>query len=112
MPAKLHWTQARDNQIRQLRSEGASWDSIAEALLLSRFTVIERGRRLGAPKAPPPPPPISPPRGGPPPPPGAPRILPDESGREPLPAGHPNSWRALNSGSSLEGEPYPFPLFR
>ena len=95
MPARLFWTQARDNQIRQLRSEGASWDSIAEALLLSRFTVIERGRRIGARKAP-----------------AAPRILPEDLGREPLPSGHPNSWRPLNSGSSLEGAPYPFPLFR
>ena len=44
MPAKLFWTQARDHQIRKLRAEGASWDAIAECLLLSRFTVIERGR--------------------------------------------------------------------
>ncbi len=95
MPSKVLWTQVRDNQIRQLRSDGASWDSIAEGLLLSRFTVIERGRRIGARKAP-----------------AAPRILPEDPGREPLPPGHPNSWQALNSGSSLDGEPYPFPLFR
>lgn len=94
MPAKLFWTQARDHQIRKLRAERASWDAIAECLLLSRFTVIERGRRIGARKAPP-----------------APRSPPEDVAREPLASGHPLSWEALTAGSSIEGSPYPLPLF-
>jgi hypothetical protein len=48
MPVKLLWTSAQDTRIRQMRSEGALWDAIAEALRLSRSTIIERGRRIGA----------------------------------------------------------------
>ena len=30
---------------------------------------------------------------------------------EPLPAGHPRSWGAINAGTLLEGTPYPLPCF-
>ncbi len=94
MPEKLHWTDAQDTQIRRLRSEGASWDAIAAVLGLNRWTVIERGRHIGASR---------PPREFVPP--------PEDPGREPLPAGHPRSWGVITSGTVLEGVPYPLPVF-
>jgi hypothetical protein len=48
MPKKLTWTAAQDSQIRRLRTEGASWDTISTILGLARWTVIERGRRIKA----------------------------------------------------------------
>ena len=53
MPLKFNWTHAQDTRIRRLRGEGATWDAIAASLDLSRGTVIERGRRIGA-RLPPP----------------------------------------------------------
>jgi len=94
LPQKLRWTDAQDTQIRRLRSEGASWDGIAAVLGLSRWTVIERGRRIGA---------RSPPREFVPP--------PEDPNRDPLPAGHPRSWDVLTDGTVLEGVPYPLPVF-
>ena len=71
MPRKLIWTEGQDTQIRRLRTEGASWDLIAIALGLARWTVIERGRTIGVHRAPA----------------NAVPVL-DEADREPLPAGH------------------------
>ena len=90
MPIKLVWTDAQDTTIRRLRTEGATWDTIAALLRLTRWTVIERGRRIGAR---PPPTDFIPP--------------PDDPNREPLRAGHSRSWDALVLGSCLEGVPYP-----
>jgi hypothetical protein len=59
-----------------------------------RFTVIERGRRIGARR---PPPEFQPP--------------PPDLSRPPLPAGHPQSWEALTVGTVLEGTDYPLPVF-
>ena len=53
MPRKITWTEAQDMQIRRLRAEGRTWDEIGTALGVTRWTVIERGRRVGA-KPPPP----------------------------------------------------------
>jgi hypothetical protein len=94
MPTKFHWTDAQDTQIRRLRAEGASWDSIAELLVLSRWSVIERGRRIGA-RAP------------------ARELVtpPEDPARDPLPAGHPRSWEVLTAGTVLEGSLYPLPVF-
>ena len=78
MPLKLRWTDAQDTRIRQLRAQGATWDAIAAALLLTRSAVIERGRRIGA--RPPPPEFVAPP---------------DDPNREPLPAGHARTWGAM-----------------
>ncbi len=94
MPVKLTWTDAQDTQIRRLRAEGAAWDAIAALLGLTRWSVIERGRRIGAR----PPPPDTTPR-------------PEDPDREPLPAGHPVSWNALTAGTVLDGTPYPLPVF-
>ena len=94
MPTKFTWTAAQDTQIRRLRAEGASWDVIAAVLGLSRWSVIERGRRIGA---------RLPPREF---------VLPAEDpSRDPLPAGHPRSWNVLTAGTVLENTPYPMPVF-
>ena len=90
MPKKLLWTDAQDTTIKRLRSEGATWDTIGASLHLTRWTVIERGRRIGAR-----PPPID--------------FIPepDDPDREPLPAGHPRCWDILVRGTYLDGVPYP-----
>jgi hypothetical protein len=94
MPVKQAWTNAQDTQIRRLRAEGATWDAIAAVLGMTRWATIDRGRRIGARL---PPPDFVPP--------------PDDPCREPLAAGHPRSWNAINAGTVLEGTPYPLPVF-
>ena len=86
MPRKAVWTEGQDTQIRRLRTEGASWDVIALALGLARWTVIERARLLGVER----------------PPAHAAAVL-DELDRPSLPAGHTESWGAINNGTSLDG---------
>jgi hypothetical protein len=92
MPRKLIWTEGQDAQIRRLRTEGGSWDLIALALGLARWTVIERARVLGVHRAP-----------------VNPRPTLDEADRETLPAGHVESWGAINRGTSLEDVPFQTP---
>lgn len=92
MPRKTVWTDGQDAQIRRLRTEGAAWDMIALALGLARWTVIERARAIGAER----------------PPAHAATIL-DESDRQPLPAGHPETWGAINRGTGLENAPFRTP---
>jgi hypothetical protein len=95
MPQRPLWTDGQDTQIRRRRREGANWETIAMELSVAMRAVVQRGRRIGA--APPPPgstPPI------------------DDPEREPLPAGHPTSWNAINAGTVLQGQPYPLPCFR
>lgn len=94
MPSITTWTEGQDAQLRRLRIEGASWAQIAAAFGRTRWSVIERGRRIGARR----PPPGSPPQ-------------PEDPFRDPLPPGHPRSWDALNAGTSLAGEAYPLPTF-
>ncbi|MGA3398755.1 MAG: AsnC family protein [Acetobacteraceae bacterium] len=95
MSRKIAWTDAQDAQIRRRRSEGANWEAIAADLALTLWAVTERGRRIGAGRLPvefvP---------------------APDDPQREPLPAGHPTSWDAINAGTVLEGEPCPLRFFR
>ena len=86
MSRKNVWTEGQDAQIRRLRTEGASWDVIAMALGLARWVVVERARAIGA-ECPPA---------------NAVAFL-DDAGRDPLPAGHIDSWGAINHGTSLEG---------
>jgi hypothetical protein len=94
MPRKHVWTDAQDTQIRRLRIEGASWDTIAATLGITRWTVIERGHRIGAER---PPHEILPP--------------PEDPARDPLPAGHPRSWGVITAGTVLENVPYGLPAF-
>ena len=92
MPRKAVWTEGQDTQIRRLRTEGASWDVIALALGLARWTVIERARLIGAER----------------PPAHAATVL-DEADRDPLPAGHAATWGAINRGTTLENVPFQTP---
>ena len=92
MPRKAVWTEGQDAQIRRLRTEGANWDLIALALGLARWTVIERARAIGAER-----PPVH-----------AAMVL-VEADRQTLPAGHAESWDAINRGTSLEQVPFQTP---
>lgn len=94
MSPKVPWTDAQDSQIRRRRSEGASWEAIADDLALSLWAVTERGRSIGAGVHP------------------AGFTAPDDPQRAPLPAGHPTSWDTINAGAVLEGVPYPLRFFR
>ena len=94
MPSKHQWTEAQDSQIKRLRAEGASWDTIAATLDRTKWAIIERGRRIGAR---PPPREFIPP--------------PEDPSRDPLPAGHPRSWGVLTAGTVLQDVPYPLPIF-
>jgi hypothetical protein len=92
VPRKTLWTEGQDTQIRRLRTEGASWDVIALALGLARWTVIERGRLIGLER-----------------PPANAVASPDESDRPPLPAGHKESWGAIIRNTILDGMPFQIP---
>lgn len=94
MPTRFHWTEAQDTQIKRLRTEGATWESIAAMLGLTRWAVIERGRRIGARR-----------------PPHELANAREDAARDPLPAGHPRSWDVLTAGTVLENTPYPLPVF-
>lgn len=92
MPRKTVWTEGQDTQIRRLRTEGASWDVIALALGLARWTVIERAKLLGVER-----------------PPANAVAAMDEADRPPLQAGHADTWGAINRGTSLDGVPFRTP---
>lgn len=90
MQQKLYWTDAMDARIKRMRGTGASWDLIAAALRLARWTVIQRGRLIGAAL----PPAVFVPE-------------PVDDDREALPAGHLVSWGAMNAGTVLAGVAWP-----
>jgi hypothetical protein len=92
VPRRIEWTDVQDTKIRRLRAERASWDCIAIAVGVTRWTVIERGRRLGARL---PPPDFDP--------------APEDPERLALPPGHKDTWGIIIEGTSLEGMPYPVP---
>lgn len=106
MPPRIKWTAERDRALLEARSENQSWDYVCAMVGVSRWTAIDRWKKLGAsgakiePPAPPKPPPL-PPRDL-----GPPRVS-----HEALPAGHPRTWNAITRGTCLEGEPYPHPVF-
>jgi hypothetical protein len=93
VPRRIEWTDVQDMKIRRMRAESASWDTIAIAVGVTRWTVIERGRRLGARL---PPPDFQPP--------------PDDPERPALPPGHPETWGIIIKETSLDGMPYPIPV--
>jgi hypothetical protein len=89
---KAIWTEGQDTRIRRLRTEGVSWDVIALALGLARWAVIERARIIGADR----------------------RLVNGESSaadadRSALPAGHADSWGAINRGTALDGVAFRVP---
>lgn len=90
------WTAAADARLRRLRAEGRTWAEIAADLGVSRDMATERGRRIGARR-----PPAD----------HAPTPASGDPARPPLPPGHPVSWGLLTRGTTLEGVPYPFPVF-
>ncbi len=89
MPAAIDWTPEQDAAILRLRGEGATWDSIADALNICRWTVGERGRRIGAQL------------------PAPETIVEADPERDPLPAGHPETWGVLVRGTCLAGMAWP-----
>ena len=95
MRAGTDWTPALDGKLLSLRAAGAEWGDIALAMSLGRYTVVERGRRLGARKMP------------------AMRALMaiEDRDRPPRVAGHPDSWGLITAGTLLEGQAYPYPVF-
>ena len=94
MPHKLVWTDAQDFTIRRMRAEASTWEHIATVMGLHRYTVIQRGRRLGAER-----PALSF------------ETPPEDLRRDALPAGHPQSWQPITSGTLLDGCVYPLPCF-
>jgi hypothetical protein len=92
MARKTIWTQGQDTQIRRLRAEGATWDIIAAILGLTRWTVIERARHIGMER-----------------PPANALAVVNDPEREPLPAGHADTWGAINRGTTLDGVPFRTP---
>jgi hypothetical protein len=92
LPRRIEWTAVQDMKIKRMRAESASWDSIAVAVGVTRWTVIERGRRVGARL---PPPDFQP--------------SPEDPERPTLPPGHQHTWGIIISGTSLDGMPYPIP---
>ncbi|MGR3717161.1 MAG: hypothetical protein ACU0B1_10480 [Thermohalobaculum sp.] len=87
------WTPALDARLLALRWDGQTWDAIAAEMGIGRYTVVERGRRLGARRAP--------------------RMIAaaEDPGRPARPAGHPACWDLLIAGTVLEGAAYPYPVF-
>jgi hypothetical protein len=97
MPIPLTWSKHADAHLLKLRAAGLPWHAVASELRVGRNAAIERARRLGLPPLtriqPAPRPPI------------------ERIDRLPLPPGHPITWQAITVGTSVEGEPYPHPVF-
>jgi hypothetical protein len=89
------WTAALDDRLKMLRAAGLTWDGVAASMGMGRNTVLERGRRIGARKL-------------------RPVVVlelaeaVDRPARQP---GHPLTWGLITSGTVLEGEAYPYPVF-
>lgn len=89
MPARRVWQASDDETILAMRNNRCPWDQIALALGISRFTVIERGRHIGASLGP------------------APETVPEiDDARRPMRPGHPTSWGAITNGTVLDGAFY------
>lgn len=93
---RIVWTDALDAKLRALRFAGVTWDAIAVLMSMGRNSVLERGRKIGARREN--------------------QVIPLPEPEEPrdrpcLEAGHPRTWGMLTAGTSLEGSPYPYPVF-
>ncbi len=93
MPPPLLWTTHADSLIHRLRRTGATWDEIAVALRISRWSIIARGRRIGA---------LAPER-------LTPTAAEADPAREALAAGHHLAWEVLTAGTLLAVTSYPWP---
>jgi hypothetical protein len=95
MVAKVEWSAVLDGRLQALRQAGLSWSLVAEELRLGRYTVIERGRRIGARR------------------PRRPAAVAETEMRDRTawPPGHPVTWGALTAGTVLAGQAYPYPVF-
>ena len=85
------WTAPIDFRLRRMRLEGASWETIAEALAVTAQAARARADQIGGCRVPP----------------G--QSVSEDPAREPLPAGHPRSWGVLTQGTWLAGTRYPTP---
>ena len=95
MVQATRWTECLDGKLLSLRAAGLPWDSIAMEMEMSRSSVRERGRRLGAFCMPV----------------RRPGLAPEARDRPARCPGHPDCWRLLTDGTVLEGQPYPYPVF-
>lgn len=90
---RLAWTPEMDDLIRTMRAKRASWEQVAKALGVSRWSAVRRGEdvlKVVTPPAPTARPPTE-------------REQAAEDGHYILPVGHPISWGAIANG------PYPWP---
>lgn len=92
MPKSYEWTNEQDDTIKLMRLHNASWDSIANAIGVSRWSASERGRKIGAVL-------------------GLVEKATVDDTREPLPPGHAATWGAIIADTSLAGASYPYPVF-
>lgn len=95
MGVHIVWTPDMDRRLMSLREAGRTWNETALDMGLGRNTVLERGRKIGARKL------------------GAvrPVAVTEDADRRARPPGHPETWGLINTGTVLEGAPYPFPVF-
>jgi hypothetical protein len=95
MQPRIQWDAELDQRLKSLRASGLTWDAVALEMAMGRNTVLERGRRLGARRLRP----------------AAAQIAPEPADRPARPPGHPATWGLITDGTSLEGQPYPYPVF-
>lgn len=88
------WTPARDADLQSARAQGLTWAEVARRLGVSKWSAVERGRKIGVRRPPMPH-----------------RSPPESLSRPPLTAGHSRSWGALTAGTLLDGVAYPYPVF-
>jgi hypothetical protein len=91
MPSPTTWTPGRDEYLRKLRTAKHSWRQISAVLRITPERCKRRATELGFGENMP-----------------SPIVVSDSerpavTGREPLHAGHPVSWRAITAGTLLEG---------
>ncbi len=101
MRNRIKWTPDLDTRLRDLRWSGLTWDEISSVMNLGRNTVLERGRKIGARRAPPV------------------MVVVESRDRPPMQAGHPVAWGALWAGMETpliaferRGPPPPLPECR
>lgn len=98
---RTEWTPATDATIIAMRADGATWDAIAAVFGVCRWTAICRGARLGLARTvnrAEPPLEVA-------------DVLELNLEREPLPAGHHETWGAIIAGTCIAGTAYPHPVF-